>query len=118
MNRRNVVVGTVVVALAAFAGAAAYYPSATVPAEPQEESNLVRAHSPVIGPANAPVTIVEFLDPSCEACRAFYPIVKQIMEAFPEKTRLVIRYAPLHEGSDEAVGILEAARAGEIRAGP
>lgn len=93
MNRRNVVVGTVVVALAALAGAAAYYPSATVPAEPQEESNLVRAHSPVIGPANAPVTIV-----------------KQIMEAFPEKTRLVIRYAPLHEGSDEAVGILEAAR--------
>lgn len=110
MNRRNVVVGTVVVALAAFAGAAAYYPSATVPPAPQEESNLVRAHSPVIGPANAPVTIVEFLDPSCEACRAFYPIVKQIMAAFPEKTRLVIRYAPLHEGSDEAVGILEAAR--------
>ena len=110
MNRRNVVIGTVVVALAAFAGAAVYYPSANVPAEPQEESNLVRAHSPVIGPANAPVTIVEFLDPSCEACRAFYPIVKQIMEAFPEKTRLVIRYAPLHEGSDEAVGILEAAR--------
>ena len=110
MNRRNVVIGTVAVALAAFAGAAAYYPSATVPAAPQEESNLIRAHAPVIGPTDAPVTIVEFFDPSCEACRAFYPIVKQIMAAFPEKTRLVIRYAPLHQGSDEAVGILEAAR--------
>ncbi len=110
MNRRNIVIGTAVVALAAFAGAAAYYPSADAPADPSEESNLVRSHSPVIGPADARVTIVEFFDPSCEACRAFYPIVKQIMAALPDKTRLVIRYAPLHQGSDEAVGILEAAR--------
>lgn len=110
MNRRNVVVGAVAVAAAAFAAAAAYYPRGGAPAAPGEDSTLVRPHSPVIGPADARVTIVEFLDPSCEACRAFYPIVKQIMAAFPEKTRLVIRYAPLHEGSDEAVGILEAAR--------
>ena len=110
MNRRYVVFGTVAVALAAFAGAAAYYPSTIAPDAPEEESNLLRSHSPVIGPPDAPVTIVEFFDPSCESCRAFYPIVKQIMAAFPEKTRLVIRYAPLHQGSDEAVGILEAAR--------
>lgn len=113
MKRRNIVIGTAVVAIAAFAAAAAYYPSLNPPAEPtapKEDSNLVRSHSPVIGPTDAPVTIVEFLDPSCEACRAFYPIVKQIMGAFPEKTRLVIRYAPLHQGSDEAVRILEAAR--------
>ncbi|SMH26132.1 DsbA family protein [Mesorhizobium australicum] len=109
MNRRAIVIGTVTVAVAAFAIAAAYYPRDTGTAQ-QEESNLVRAHSPVIGPADAPVTIVEFLDPSCEACRAFYPIVKQIMDAFPNETRLVIRYAALHEGSDEAVRILEAAR--------
>lgn len=108
MNRRAFTIGTVAVAVAAFAAAAAYYPRGGT--APQGESNLVRAHSPVIGPADAPVTIVEFLDPSCEACRAFYPIVKQIMGAFPSETRLVIRYAPLHEGSDEAVRILEAAR--------
>lgn len=110
MNRRAIVIGTVAIATAAFAAAAAWYPRTTGGGATQEESNLVRAHSPVIGPANAPVTIVEFLDPSCEACRAFYPLVKQIMGAFPDETRLVIRYAPLHEGSDEAVRILEAAR--------
>ncbi len=110
MNRRAIVIGTVAVAAVAFAAAAAYYPKNTAGTAPQEESNLVRAHSPVIGPADAPVTIVEFLDPSCEACREFYPIVKQIMGTFPEETRLVIRYAPLHQGSDEAVRILEAAR--------
>ncbi|MBS3651963.1 thioredoxin domain-containing protein [Pseudaminobacter sp. 19-2017] len=110
MNRRTVVIGTVALAAAGFAAAAAYYPGGRAPAAPEGENTLVRPHSPVIGPADAPVTIVEFLDPSCEACRAFYPIVKQILAAYPEKTRLVIRYAPLHEGSDEAVRILEAAR--------
>lgn len=110
MNRRAILIGTVAIAAAAFAAAAAYYPRKTNGTAPQEESNLIRAHSPVIGPADAPVTIVEFLDPSCEACRAFYPIVKQIMGSFPKDTRLVIRYAALHEGSDEAVRILEASR--------
>lgn len=70
----------------------------------------VRRHSPVIGPANAPVTIVEFFDPSCEACRAFHPIVQQIMARHPNDVRLVLRYTPLHQGSDEAVRILETAR--------
>ncbi|MER8550806.1 thioredoxin domain-containing protein [Mesorhizobium sp. M0976] len=110
MNRRVIIIGTVALAAAAFAAAAAYYPRNTDGTAPQDESNLVRTHSPVIGPADAPVTIVEFLDPSCEACRAFYPIVKQIMGAFPNETKLVIRYASLHEGSDEAIRILEAAR--------
>lgn len=70
----------------------------------------VREHSPVVGPRDAPVTIVEFFDPSCEACRAFYPIVKRIMAQYPNDVRLVLRYTPLHEGSDEAVRILETAR--------
>jgi protein-disulfide isomerase len=38
----------------------------------QQDSRLVRMHSPVFGPQNARVTIVEFFDPACEACRAFY----------------------------------------------
>ncbi len=71
---------------------------------------LVRPHSPVIGPVDAPVTLVEFFDPSCEACRAFHPILGQILSRYPEELRLVLRYTPLHEGSDEVVRILEAAR--------
>ncbi|MGV8838868.1 MAG: DsbA family protein [Bauldia sp.] len=71
---------------------------------------LERFHAPTLGPANAPVTLVEFFDPSCETCRAFYPLVKQILANFPTEVRLVIRYAPFHQGSDEAVRILEAAR--------
>lgn len=76
----------------------------------QQWTVYVRRHSPVIGPANARVTIVEFFDPACEACRAFYPIVHEILQRHPNDVRLVLRYTPLHEGSDEAVRILETAR--------
>lgn len=107
MNRRYVVLGIAVLASLALVGGAAYL---RPQAEPTAADVLIRDHSPSIGPPNAAVTIVEFLDPSCETCRAFYPIVKQIMNTAPEDIRLVIRYAALHQGSDEAVRILEAAR--------
>ena len=71
---------------------------------------LVRMHSPALGNADAPVVIVEFLDPACETCKVFYPLVKQMMAANPDRIRLVVRYAPFHNGSDKVVAVLEAAR--------
>ena len=71
---------------------------------------LQRSYSPNFGPNNAKVTIVEFFDPACEACRAFHPIVKKIMEHYPKDVRLVLKYTTFHKGSDEVVRILEAAR--------
>ncbi len=113
MNRRIIVLGTAAVAVSAF-GVAAWYATRTAPVVAPtplaEEAPLIRAHSPVLGPRDAPVTIVEFFDPACEACRAFHPIVKQIMGAFPGKVRVILRYTPFHDGSDEAVRILEVAR--------
>lgn len=116
MNRQWVIIGTMIAAIAIFAVGALFVASSPkssspTPSEFVEQSELVRSYSPVIGPAGAPVTIVEFFDPSCEACRAFHPIVKQILAKFPNDVRLVLRYAPFHEGSDEAVRILEASRA-------
>jgi protein-disulfide isomerase len=75
-----------------------------------EQTRLVRMHSPVFGPQAAPVTIVEFFDSACETCRAFYPIVKNLMAQYPNDVRLVIRYAPFHQGSDLVVKLLEAAK--------
>jgi len=71
---------------------------------------LIRMHSPTVGKTDAPVFIVEFLDPACETCREFYPMVKQMMAANPDKIRIVLRYAPFHTGSDKVVAMLEAAR--------
>src|SRR5690606_7195887 len=75
-----------------------------------QATRLVRMHSPVLGPQNAPVTIVEFFDPACETCRAFYPIVKNLLKQYPNEVRLVIRYAPLQHGSDQVVKLLEASK--------
>ena len=71
---------------------------------------LNRDQAPTLGEADARVHIVEFLDPACETCRDFYPFVKQLMAAAPGRVRVSVRYAPFHEGSDQLVKILEAAR--------
>ncbi|MBM1170164.1 DsbA family protein [Microvirga arabica] len=116
MSKRLLVILTALIVVAAFAGGAFLYDRSGKGAEPASAATaangtLVRPHSPIIGPPEAPVTIVEFFDPMCEACRAFYPIVKQIMADFPKDVRLVLRYTPFHKGADTAVRILETARA-------
>lgn len=114
MTRRTLVTITAIVLVAIFAVGAVLYTnsvreSARLLATQQAEA-LVRPHAPIIGPADAKVTVVEFFDPSCEACRAFYPMVKQMMDVYPDEVRLVLRYAPFHDGSDEAVRMIEGAR--------
>ncbi len=85
-------------------------PEAVV-ATPERAEMMIRAYSPVLGPEDAPVTIVEFFDPSCEACRAMHPVVKSILERYPEEVRVIVRYTPFHgEGSELAIKVLEAAR--------
>jgi protein-disulfide isomerase len=113
MNRRNLVLGIGGVAVAGFALASfAYNRSQPKPPAPVavQSNAMVRPHAPVLGPANAKVTIVEFFDPGCETCRAMYPVVKRIMADYPNDVRLVIRYAAFHKGSDEVVRMLEMAR--------
>ena len=85
-------------------------PSAQFQIVPFDTATLIKPHSPILGPQDAPVTVVEFLDPECEACRAMYPITKKIMDEFPGKIRLVIRYMPYHGNSIFAAHVLEAAR--------
>jgi protein-disulfide isomerase len=70
---------------------------------------LVRTDSPTLGAADAPVTLVEFLDPECESCAAFSPVVKKILKDNDGKIRLVVRYMPLHPNSLRAATLTEAA---------
>lgn len=118
MNRRTVLLGTAAAGLAAFGGGAWYLrqqreaeaEAAAAAAVARTPDALIRPYSPVLGPAEAPVTLVEFFDPSCEACRAFHPLIEDLRQQYPTQLRIVLRYTPFHEGSDEAVRILEAAR--------
>lgn len=117
MNRRTLVMGTTIVAALLFIGG---WFAVDRSAPPVLESGapvgsaLIRIHSPVLGPQDAPVTIVEFFDPACEACRAMHPVLTEIRERYPEQVRIVMRYAAFHDGSDIAVRILETARLQDV----
>lgn len=114
MNRRLVVVGIAVAAVLATAVAGVFYQRlAGNRAElsgAAAQAVLVRPHSPVLGEAAAPVTIVEFFDPACEACRVFHPIIKRSLRQYAGEVRVVLRYAAFHNVSQEAIRMLEAAR--------
>lgn len=75
-----------------------------------ESSRFIKPHSPIKGSPDAKVTVVEFLDPECEACRAMHPIVKGLLAEYEGKIKLVIRYMPLHGNSKLAAAHLEEAR--------
>jgi protein-disulfide isomerase len=65
--------------------------------------------SPVLGPPNAAVTIVEFSDYLCPACRKAHDTAKKIREMYAGKIRWVFKDYPLerHEGAKK---LAEAAR--------
>ena len=72
---------------------------------------LASPESPTLGPADAKVHIVEFLDPACETCAVFYPHVKKLMGEHPGRIRLSVRHVAFHKNADQAVRALEGARA-------
>ena len=114
MNKSLIVIGTIVLAAVAFIGGSKLYQQSQTSERAglasSRSANLVRPHSPIFGSESAKVTIVEFLDPACETCGAMAPLVKSLVTASFGQVRLVVRYAPLHQGSDQIVRILEAAR--------
>jgi protein-disulfide isomerase len=75
----------------------------------QRDQSLVRPDSQMKGPADAPVTIVEFLDFECESCGAFYPSVKEVVKNYEGKILFVVRYMPFHGNSVLAAMAAEAA---------
>jgi protein-disulfide isomerase len=67
-------------------------------------------HAATAGNPDARVHIVEFLDPACETCGEFYPLVKKIMAGDPDRIRLSVRLVAFHRGSDPVVRMLEASK--------
>jgi protein-disulfide isomerase len=65
------------------------------------------------------VTLVEFLDFECEACRAAFPIVEQLRNEYAGRDTFVTRYFPLpgHSNAENAaVSVEAAARQGRFEA--
>ena len=88
---RNIIVGVVVVvgAIAAFAATRPPAPDPSLPSLVAEEISK--------GPAEAPVTIVEYGDFNCPSCRAYHQlgIIDQVLAQFPGEVRFVWRHFPV-----------------------
>ena len=120
MKQRNaLIIAAVLLILALGTGAFVYKTQndeRSVQSVAQSQRALLRTNAPSFGTADAPVHIVEFLDPACGTCSDFYPFVKGLIAAHPGKVRVTVRYAPFHPGSDQVVKVLEAAyRQGQFR---
>jgi protein-disulfide isomerase len=63
------------------------------------------------GPANAPVTLVEYGDYQCPSCGAAYPIVKALRRRLGDGLRFVFRNFPLERVHPHAEDAAEAAEA-------
>jgi protein-disulfide isomerase len=63
------------------------------------------------GPADAPVTLVEYGDYECPHCGRAYPIVKEVQRRLGSKLRFVFRNFPLGESHPHAEHAAEAAEA-------
>lgn len=78
--------------------------------KPDISTYLYAEHAAEYGNKNAKVTIVEFFDPACESCRAFYPLVKQQIKQYKGKVKLIARPVAFHRNVDQVVAALEASK--------
>lgn len=99
--------------LAVLVGVSLFFSSPTSQqSAPPDNSSLTANAVNSRGPQDAPVTIVEFSDFQCQACRASWPQVESLLDKYPDKIRFVYRHFPLtsiHQYSVAAAIAAEAA---------
>jgi protein-disulfide isomerase len=86
---------------------------AEAPAAQQQEYtryDIPTENAYAIGPADAPITIVEFSDYQCPFCRRWHDeVYEPLLAAYPGKIRLVYRHLPLTSIHPDAMAAAEAA---------
>jgi protein-disulfide isomerase len=80
--------------------------------DPPQRSCVPLEQAPALGPPTALVTIVEFSELECEACRQGELALRAVMKAYPSEVRLVWKHFPLpqHQRARLAAGVALGAR--------
>lgn len=64
---------------------------------------IVMDHDPVVGPADAPILVMEFLDPNCNHCKTVHPHIKALAAAYPNSVRVVFKPIPIVGGATHSL---------------
>lgn len=91
-------------------------PASTITSEPSPVL-AIAADDHVKGAATSTVVLVEYLDFECEACGAYYPLVKQLEQEYGDRVTFVARYFPLQghrNGFPAALAAEAASRQGKF----
>jgi formate-nitrite transporter family protein len=75
----------------------------------------VSARDHAEGPADAPLTLVEYGDYQCPYCGAAYPVVKRLQKTLGKKLRFVFRNFPLTQAHPYALIAAETAEAAALQ---
>jgi protein-disulfide isomerase len=78
-------------------------------------TQAVSAHDHAEGPADAPLTLVEYGDYQCPYCGAAYPVVKRLQKTLGKKLRFIFRNFPLTQVHPYALIAAEAAEAAALQ---
>lgn len=68
-------------------------------------SSIDISGDPFKGYENAKVTIIEFSDFQCPACKMAEPVLKQIMETYGDRIKFVYKDFPLDTGCNSNIGM-------------
>jgi protein-disulfide isomerase len=60
-----------------------------------ERATVELGDSPIKGPPNAPVTVVEFVDYECPHCKRVQPVLRQVLEEYKDEVKVVFKHYPL-----------------------
>lgn len=74
-------------------------------------SDVVSDDWAVGGGVDAPVTMIEYSDFQCPACRTYYPILERLQSEFGESMQFVYRHYPLRQIHPNAAAAAAAAEA-------
>ena len=61
----------------------------------EDAVNIPVSNAPARGPANAPITLVEFSDFQCPFCIAATPQLDAVLKAYPSQVKLIFKQFPL-----------------------
>lgn len=81
--------------------------------EPPRTEVSIPAGAPVLGPVDAPITIIEFADYQCPYCRRVHPGLSRLLAEYKDKVRYVFRDYPLANHNRAVPASVAARCAGE-----